>query len=197
MFTTTWSAGGRSLQAGFRAIKINCVVQRGLNEDSVLPLVEHFRNTGHTIRFIEYMDVGTCNQWQPADVVPSAELRSRIHDRYPLRPVEPEYRGEVARRYAYVDGAGEVGFISSVTAPFCGDCTRQRLSAEGSLYTCLFAATGVDLRAPIRDGASDEQLLDMLAGVWRQRTDRYSELRAELRRQNSASNKIEMYHIGG
>lgn len=183
--------------AGFDAIKINCVVQRGVNDEGVVALAEHFRHTGHIVRFIEYMDVGTCNLWKPGEVVPSVAIRNRIHARYPIRPLDPEYHGEVASRYAYEDGAGEIGFISSISEPFCGDCSRLRLSADGSLYTCLFATQGVDLRNPLRAGATDEDLQTILRTVWKQRTDRYSERRADLRRTRAADHKIEMYHIGG
>ena len=183
--------------AGLAPIKINCVVQRGVNDDGVVALADHFRGTGHTLRFIEYMDVGTCNQWQPDEVVPSVAVRDRIHAQYPLRPLEAEYHGEVARRYAYEDGNGELGFISSVSRPFCGDCTRLRLSADGSLYTCLFATTGVDFRTPLRKGATDQELRTILQTVWKRRSDRYSEQRAELRHAATGAHKIEMYHIGG
>lgn len=178
--------------AGFAAMKINCVVQRGVNEDDVLPLVERFRGTPHVVRFIEFMDVGSCNGWRPERVVPSAELRDRIHARWPLRALSPGYRGEVAERYAFADGAGEVGFVSSVSEPFCGDCHRARLSADGQLFTCLFAGRGHDVR-PL-PGESDEALAARIARVWRGRGDRYSELRGP--RQDEAR-KIEMYLIGG
>jgi cyclic pyranopterin phosphate synthase len=182
--------------AGLGPVKINTVIQRGVNEDSVLPLVERFRGTGIIVRFIEYMDVGNRNDWQPELVVPSSELVERINARWPIRPVEPEYWGEVARRYAFEDGQGEVGFISSVTQPFCGGCSRARLSSDGIFYTCLFAQSGVDLRGPMRAGADDEQLLKIIRGTWANREDRYSEQRAVLRARGVGP-KVEMNYIGG
>ncbi|MBM3939785.1 MAG: GTP 3',8-cyclase MoaA [SAR202 cluster bacterium] len=181
---------------GLSPIKINSVVQRGVNDDGVLALAEHFRGTGHIPRFIEYMDVGNINGWRAEDVVPSRELVERIDAVYPIEPLAPNYRGEVAERWRYKDGAGEVGFISSVLQPFCGDCTRMRLSPEGQLFTCLFASKGRDLRAPLRAGIPDDELRSLIAGIWRGRADRYSELRAELRARG-AGRKIEMYQIGG
>ena len=178
--------------AGFGRIKFNCVVQRGINDDQVLALAERFRGSGHIVRFIEYMDVGTCNGWDATRVVPSAELRDRIHARWPLRPLDPNYRGEVASRYAFVDGAGEVGFVSSISAPFCGDCHRARVSADGHLYTCLFAAGGIDLRPVLRDG--DAALADHVAGLWSRRGDRYSELRG---RAGASRRHVEMFLVGG
>jgi cyclic pyranopterin phosphate synthase len=179
--------------AGFGALKFNTVVQRGVNEDQVLPLVERFRGTPHVLRFIEYMDVGTCNGWRREQVVPSRELHELIHARWPLRPLQPGYRGEVAARHAFEDGKGEIGFVSSVSAPFCGDCHRARLSADGQLFTCLFAARGLDLRpALLQDG--DRALDELLAGAWSRRADRYSELRDAGRRDGK---KIEMFFIGG
>lgn len=178
--------------AGFDSIKLNCVVERGINEDQVLPLVERFRGTGHIVRFIEYMDVGTCNGWVRERVVPSRELRDRIAARWPLRPLEAQYRGEVASRYAFADGQGEIGFVSSVSEPFCGDCHRARVSAEGRLYTCLFAAAGHDLRPALARG--EVALGERVAEVWSRRGDRYSELRGGA----SAPRKhVEMYLIGG
>ncbi len=182
--------------AGFAPVKLNAVVQRGVNDDRVLELVEHFRGTGVIVRFIEYMDVGTLNGWRAEQVVPSKELRDAIHARWPLEPLEENYRGEVAQRYAFADGGGEIGFISSVTAPFCGDCHRARLSADGVLYTCLFAAHGTDLRGPLRAGASDADLIGLLQNVWRGRTDRYSELRSE-RASEEERERVEMYRMGG
>ncbi|HEY6895329.1 MAG TPA: GTP 3',8-cyclase MoaA [Rhodanobacteraceae bacterium] len=182
-------------RAGFARLKINAVVMRGVNDGQVLDLVERFRGTGHIVRFIEYMDVGTCNDWQRELVVPSAELRERIGARWPLVALEANYGGEVARRYAFADGAGEVGFISSVTEPFCGDCSRARLSADGRLYTCLFATSGHDLRGPMRAGASDEELAGIIRAVWDARDDRYSEARSE--RRKSERRRVEMYEIGG
>ena len=182
--------------AGFSSIKFNCVVQRDVNEDDVLPLLERFRGTPHVVRFIEYMDVGTCNGWREDQVVSSATLRERIAARWPLRELGADYRGEVAERYAYVDGAGEIGFVSSVTAPFCGDCHRARLSADGQLYTCLFAASGHDLRTALRGGASEDEMSELISRVWSARDDRYSEVRHALRREG-APEHVEMYRIGG
>ena len=182
--------------AGLGPVKINTVIQRGVNEESVLPLVEHFRGTGITVRFIEYMDVGNRNDWKSDLVVPSSQLVERIHARWPVQPVRPDYVGEVARRYAFEDGQGEVGFISSVTQPFCGGCSRARLSSDGIFYTCLFAQSGVDLRGPLRSGADDEQLLRVVRGTWLNREDRYSEQRVELRARNTGP-KVEMNYIGG
>ena len=186
-------------RAGLAPIKVNAVVQRGVNDHTVLPLVEHFRGTGVIVRFIEYMDVGTRNDWQPALVVPSQELLAQIGARWPLQALSPNYRGEVAERYAFADGAGEVGFISSVSQPFCGDCSRGRLSSDGSLFTCLFADKGFDLRGPLRAGASDDELSQLIRAVWERRSDRYSELRAELRARggHQIDDKVEMYFIGG
>ncbi|MFT3805351.1 GTP 3',8-cyclase MoaA [Arenimonas sp.] len=178
--------------AGFGRIKLNTVVQRGVNEDQALALVERFRGTPHTLRFIEYMDVGTCNGWRRDQVVPSAELRDRIAMRWPLSPVAPSYRGEVASRYRFVDGQGEIGFVSSVSAPFCGDCHRARLSADGQLFTCLFAARGHDLSEGIAQG--EAALSDRIASIWARRADRYSEERAGLA---SERKRIEMFFIGG
>jgi GTP 3',8-cyclase len=183
--------------AGLGPIKINAVIQHGANEDSVLPLVEHFRGTGITVRFIEYMDVGNRNDWREQLVVPSRDLQARIHERWPLRPVKPDYVGEVARRYAFEDGQGEVGFISSVTQPFCGACSRARLSSDGSFYTCLFAQTGTDLRGPLRAGADDDELVRIIRNTWTQREDRYSEQRVMLRARSSSAPKVEMNYIGG
>ena len=176
---------------GFESLKINCVVQRGVNESQVLPLAGHFRGTPHVLRFIEFMDVGTCNRWQAANVVPSRELRDTIAARWPLQPLREAYRGEVASRHAYADGAGEVGFVSSVSEPFCGDCHRARLSADGQLFTCLFATRGQPLREHIARG--EQALAAHLAGLWRERGDRYSELRASA----PDRKKIEMFFIGG
>ena len=182
--------------AGFQKLKINTVVMRGVNDHQIVDLVERFRNTGHVVRFIEYMDVGNMNQWQGSLVVPSAELIERISARWPLRPLEPHYRGEVAERYEFEDGAGEIGFISSVSQPFCGDCSRARLSADGKMYTCLFARDGHDLRLPLRAGASDDELAGLIRAQWTARGDRYSELRSELR-ERGTGRKIEMFTMGG
>jgi cyclic pyranopterin phosphate synthase len=183
--------------AGLGPIKINAVIQRGTNEEGVLALVEHFRGTGITVRFIEYMDVGNRNDWREQLVVPSRDLQARIHERWPLRAVKPDYVGEVARRYAFEDGQGEVGFISSVTQPFCGACSRARLSSDGSFYTCLFAQTGTDLRAPLRAGVDDEELGRIIRNTWTQRTDRYSEQRVILRGKIGTGPKVEMNYLGG
>jgi cyclic pyranopterin phosphate synthase len=180
--------------AGLTPVKVNVVVKRGANDGEVLALARRFRGTGHIVRFIEYMDVGTTNGWRLDDVVPAAEILRRIHTVYPLEPIDAGYRGEVAERYRYRDGAGEIGIIASVTRPFCGDCTRARISAEGVLYTCLFATTGTDLRHLLRSGASDEELVESIAGVWRRRDDRYSERRSEATRDLP---RIEMSYIGG
>lgn len=183
-------------QAGFGALKINCVVLRGVNDAGVPDLVERFRGTPHVLRFIEYMDVGTLNGWQRDRVVPSAELIARIAARWPLSPLGRVHSHDVAERYVFDDGGGEVGFISSVTAPFCGDCTRARLSADGKLYTCLFAADGFDLRALLRDGSDDAAIAAAIAACWSRRDDRYSEQRARRRRAGNEE-KVEMFAIGG
>jgi GTP 3',8-cyclase len=180
--------------AGLAPVKVNMVVRRGLNEDSVLPMARYFRESGHILRFIEYMDVGHTNGWRLDDVVPAAELVAAIDAEMPLEPVEPGYRGEVARRWRYRDGGGEIGLIASVTQPFCGDCTRARVSADGKLYTCLFAVRGHDLRAVLRSGASDEELFAAIGDIWRVRDDRYSELRTA---ETDDLPKVEMSYIGG
>ncbi len=184
-------------RAGLEPVKINTVVQRGVNDHTVLDLVEHFRGTGVIVRFIEYMDVGNRNHWIQDMVVPSKELAARINERWPIEPLERNYRGEVAERYGFRDGEGEVGFISSVTQPFCGACSRARLSSDGVLYTCLFANHGKSLRDALRSGASDEQLSEIIRNVWLKRDDRYSELRADLRLSATDQPKVEMYYIGG
>ena len=184
----------RAKSAGLASIKINAVVKRGVNSDRILDLLEHFRGTQITVRFIEFMDVGTLNHWQRSEVVTSAQLIDRISARWPLEPVSSDYRGEVAQRYRFLDGQGQVGFISSVSAPFCGDCTRVRLSSDGKLFTCLFASEGLDLRTPLRTGASDDQLYELVANRWRQRRDRYSEERTGLR---VRTEPIEMFKVGG
>jgi len=180
--------------AGLTPVKVNTVVRRDLNDATVLDLVERFRGTGTILRFIEYMDVGTINHWQRSDTVPARELVDLINERWPITPAEKNYHGEVASRYVFADGGGEVGFITSVTEPFCGSCTRARLSSDGRLFTCLFAAAGTDLRSPLRAGASDAELTDLIGTVWAGRTDRYSELRA---RNAAPTDKVEMYYIGG
>jgi GTP 3',8-cyclase len=184
-------------RAELTPLKVNAVVQRGVNDHTVLELVERFRGTGVIVRFIEYMDVGNRNHWRSELVVPSKELLQRIGERWPLVALEPQYRGEVARRYAFADGQGEVGFISSVSQPFCGGCSRVRLSSDGVLYTCLFATHGTSLRDALRGGASDDHLLELMRGVWQKRTDRYSEQRASLRRLAQDERKVEMFYIGG
>ena len=181
-------------EAGLRPVKINAVVQRGVNEDAVVDLVRHFRGSGHVVRFIEYMDVGTSNGWCLDDVVPAAEIVAAVEREFEIEPVEPGYRGEVARRYRLADGSGEFGVIASVSQPFCGDCTRGRISAEGVLYTCLFASSGTDLRDALRSGATDGELSRQVEGVWTRREDRYSELRSGATRDMQ---KIEMSYIGG
>jgi cyclic pyranopterin phosphate synthase len=183
--------------AGLRPVKVNTVVQRGRNEHTVLDLLEHFRGSGVTVRLIEYMDVGNRNDWRADQVVPSAELLQQIRTRWALTPAPGRYRGEVAERYVYDDGAGEIGFVSSVSTPFCGDCNRARLSSDGVLYTCLFATSGLDLRAPLRAGATDAELLVLLRQAWQQRSDRYSEVRSEIRAREIPLRKVEMNHIGG
>ena len=175
-------------------VKVNAVVKRGLNEHAILDMARHFRGTGHTLRFIEYMDVGATNGWRLDDVVPAAEIVERISVEFPLEPVDPGYRGEVAKRWRYLDGAGEIGLIASVTQPFCGDCSRARISAEGSLFTCLFAMQGTDFREAMRSGATDEDLGALLRSVWEVRDDRYSELRSE---STHELRKVEMSYIGG
>ncbi len=186
-----------AIAAGLEPIKINAVIERGVNDHTALDLVDHFRGRPVIVRFIEFMDVGNRNEWRPDSVVPSRELAARIAARWPMHPVPGNYRGEVAQRWLFDDGAGEVGFISSVSQPFCGACSRARLSSEGRFYTCLFATQGLDLRAALRHGASDSELLNVIRGKWHGRTDRYSELRDELRRSGTPLKKIEMYYIGG
>jgi len=180
--------------AGLSPIKINMVVRRGVNDAGVLDMAGYFRGTDCILRFIEYMDVGTTNGWKLDDVVPVAEILATIGDQLPLEPVDPNHRGEVARRYRYRDGGGEIGVIASVTQPFCGDCTRARLSAEGVLYTCLFATAGHSFRELVREGRSDEEISEFLCSVWTARTDRYSELRSA---ETGTRPKVEMSHIGG
>jgi cyclic pyranopterin phosphate synthase len=187
-------AGIDSAAAAGLPVKVNMVVKRGVNEDSVLPMARAFRERGHVLRFIEYMDVGRSNGWRLDDVVPAAEIVATVDAELPLEPVEPSYRGEVARRWRYRDGGGEIGVIASVTQPFCGDCTRARLSAEGRLYTCLFGVRGHDLRALLRSGASDEELGEAIGRIWARRADRYSEIRSA----NTADlPRVEMSYIGG
>ncbi|MGI9236767.1 MAG: GTP 3',8-cyclase MoaA [Woeseiaceae bacterium] len=184
-------------RAGLSPVKINVVVQRGVNDHTVIDLLDHFRGTKHIVRLIEFMDVGNRNGWRMDQVVPSRELKDQVVQRWPLRRIDKNYPGEVARRYAYVDGQGEIGFISSVTEPFCGDCSRARLSADGVLYTCLFATQGTDLREALRNEADEEELTDILSRIWLQRADRYSELRSPELAEAHMQRKVEMYRIGG
>jgi GTP 3',8-cyclase len=183
-----------ALDAGLSPVKINMVVRRGINEASIVPMARWARESGVTLRFIEYMDVGHSNGWRLDEVVPATELIDAVTGIWPAEPVDAEYRGEVAGRWRYLDGAGEFGVISSVTRPFCRDCTRARLSADGRLYTCLFAVAGHDVRAVLRDGSTDEEVLRFLASVWADRDDRYSELRSQ---STSDLPKIEMFAMGG
>ncbi len=180
--------------AGLTPVKVNMVVKRGVNEDSVLEMARYFRHTGHILRFIEYMDVGTTNGWRLEEVVPASEVIRQIEAQWPLEPLDPNYRGEVANRYRYRDGGGEIGIIASVSQPFCGDCTRARLAADGQLYTCLFATRGHDLRSPLRNGSSDDDIGAFLRSLWRLRTDRYSEIRSA---ETLGLPKVEMSRIGG
>ena len=183
-----------AVAAGLTPVKVNAVIKRGVNDAGVVDLARHFKGSGRILRFIEYMDVGTTNGWRLDDVVPARELVERIDAALPIEPVEPSYRGEVAKRWRYRDGAGEIGFITSVSAPFCGDCTRARISADGSLYTCLFAVAGTDLRGPLRAGVDDAAIDELLRDVWGLREDRYSDLRAG----NTAGlERVEMSYIGG
>ena len=182
-------------RAGLRPIKINSVVQRGVNDHTIVDLARYFKDRGHIVRFIEYMDVGNLNGWKLDHVVPAEEIVARIDAEMPLEPVDSNYRGEVALRYRYRDGGGEVGVIASVTKPFCGDCTRLRLSPEGRIFTCLFANLGTDLRGPMRAGATDEELDSLVSGTWSVRVDRYSEERTSMT--EPRREKVEMYHIGG
>jgi len=180
--------------AGLGPVKINMVVKRGVNDQSVVQMAERWRGTGHVVRFIEYMDVGSTNGWKMDDVIPSAEVVRRLGARWPLEPVGANYPGEVAERWRYLDGAGEIGVISSVTQAFCSSCTRMRLSTEGSLFTCLFAQSGHDLKALLRSGASDDELRNEIAAVWQRRADRYSEIRTA---ETAKNKKVEMSYIGG
>lgn len=183
-----------AIDVGLAPIKVNVVIKRGANEHGVRDMARHFRGTPCILRFIEYMDVGTTNGWRLDDVVPAAEIVRTIDKEFPLEPLQANYRGEVANRFRYRDGQGEIGVIASVTQPFCGDCTRARLSSEGLLYTCLFASLGHDLRAPLRAGKSDEEIAAQLGAIWGARDDRYSEMRTT---QTSDLPKVEMSHIGG
>ncbi len=181
-------------EAGLRPVKVNCVVKRGINESQILPLAQHFRGSGHILRFIEYMDVGSSNGWKLDEVVPSTEVLGIVGAEFPLAPIDANYPGEVAQRWRYQDGAGEIGVISSVTRAFCDSCTRIRLSTEGKLYTCLFASEGHDLRELLRSGADDAALDAAIARIWQARTDRYSQVRMAA---TPALKKIEMSYIGG
>jgi cyclic pyranopterin phosphate synthase len=185
-----------AVAAGFASIKLNCVVVRGHNEAAILALAERFRGTPHIVRFIEYMDVGTQNDWRRERVVSAHEIIARIGRRWPLMAAEPNYPGEVARRYQYADGGGEIGVIASVSQPFCGDCQRARLSADGRFVTCLFAADGVALKPLLRGGAGDEQLRALLTQTWRSRADRHSQARGE-RSERHPRRRLEMYQVGG
>ena len=182
--------------AGLGPIKLNCVVQRGVNDHTLVALADHFRGTGHIVRFIEYMDVGTRNGWDLEHVLPAGEIVAQLDEAFGIEPLEANYDGEVAQRWGYRDGSGEVGVIASVTQPFCGGCTRARLTTDGQLVTCLFGSAGTDLRGPLRAGASDDELFEILGKVWRGRTDRYSELRSE-DTQGQSRERIEMYQVGG
>ncbi|HEY4349253.1 MAG TPA: GTP 3',8-cyclase MoaA [Gaiellaceae bacterium] len=177
-------------------VKVNCVIKRGVNDNQIVPMARYFRETGDTLRFIEFMDVGATNGWRMDDVVSAAEVVKAVDAEFPIEPADANYRGEVAKRWRYKDGKGEIGVIASVTQPFCGDCTRSRISAEGKLYTCLFAVRGHDLRAVIRSGATDEELSEKLAEIWKVRGDRYSELRSEATFVDDAP-RVEMSYIGG
>ena len=187
----------KAVEVGLSPIKINAVVQKNVNEKGIVDLARYFKGTGHILRFIEYMDVGNRNGWKWDHVVSAAEIVALIDKELPLEPVESNYRGEVANRYRYKDGEGEIGVIASVTMPFCGDCTRARLSTDGKLYTCLFASDGLDFRDYLREGASDEALQERIQGIWSRRADRYSEERTELAPLQNSRQKVEMYHIGG
>lgn len=184
-----------AIGVGFESVKVNMVVRRGYNEHSIVPMADHFRGSPCILRFIEFMDVGNSNGWNMEEVVPAQEIIDEIHRKFPLQPVDPNYTGEVARRLRYTDGQGEIGVITSVTEPFCRDCARARLSAVGRLYTCLFASQGFDVKTLLRSGADDDALADAVAGLWRARADRYSEIRSQLTR--TPSKKIEMSYIGG
>ena len=187
-------------RAGFKQIKINCVVQRGVNDQTIVDLARHFKGTGHIVRFIEYMDVGTLNGWNLEQVVTAREILKTISSTMPLEPVKANYPGEVAKRYVYADGGGEIGIIASVSQPFCGDCTRARLSTDGRFVTCLFSSGGKDLRGPIRAGASDDDMMRLISTVWSNREDRYSEIRTSemnVRGGKEEHSKIEMFRMGG
>ncbi len=183
-----------AVEAGLTPVKVNMVVKKGVNDHNVLQMARHFRDSGQTVRFIEYMDVGNTNGWRLDDVVPAGDIVRMIDAEMPLEPLDPGYRGEVAKRYRHKDGSGELGLITSVTHPFCGDCTRARLSADGKLYTCLFATKGHDLRSLLRGGNTDEEIAEFLRSVWKARDDRYSERRSS---QTPDLPKVEMSYVGG
>jgi GTP 3',8-cyclase len=184
-------------RAGFAPIKVNMVVKRGVNDHEIIPMAEHFRNSGIVLRYIEYMDVGSTNGWRMDEVVTAQEILQQVSGRYAIRRIEPNYSGEVAERWSYADGGGEIGVIASITRAFCQTCTRARLSTDGKLYTCLFAGNGLDLRGPLRAGASDRALTALIADCWQQRTDRYSQLRSAAITMSASQKKIEMSYIGG
>ena len=186
--------GIEAARAAGLPVKVNCVVKRGVNEDQVLEMARFFRGTGNTLRFIEFMDVGSTNGWRLDDVIPAVEIVAALDREFGVEPIESGYRGEVARRYRYRDGAGEVGVIASITQPFCRDCTRARLTADGKLYTCLFATQGHDVRGLLRDGASDAQVEELIGGIWAKRDDRFSEIRTDA---TLGAAKVEMSYIGG
>ncbi len=183
-----------AVDAGLAPVKINCVVQRGVNDHTLIDLARYCREHGHILRFIEYMDVGTLNGWRMEHVVPAREIVEKVNAVFPLERLPPNYHSETALRFRYQDGGGEIGIIASVTQPFCGDCSRMRLSPEGVVYTCLFATQGTDLKTPLRDGATDDELESLVRGLWQARTDRYSEQRTE---DDDKRDKIQMYYIGG
>jgi cyclic pyranopterin phosphate synthase len=184
-------------EVGLHPIKVNMVVQRGINDHAILDMIKYFKGTGNIVRFIEYMDVGTRNQWELNQVVDAAAIVRIINKQFPIEPIAKSYLGEVANRYRFLDGKGEIGIISSVTNPFCAQCTRARLSADGKLFTCLFSGNGLDLKTPLRQGADDEALLRLMHDTWSKRSDRYSELRSRLSETERSQPKIEMYQIGG
>ncbi|MBU1235219.1 MAG: GTP 3',8-cyclase MoaA [Gammaproteobacteria bacterium] len=192
--TSVLSGIDAAAAAGFAPVKINMVVRRGINDQAILPMARHFRGSGHILRFIEYMDAGSTNAWQMSEVVPAAEVVQRINAEFPLETIDPNYQGEVAERWRYRDGSGEIGVIASVTQAFCSECTRIRLSTDGQLYTCLFATSGHDLRKLLRGGANDEEIVAAINRIWQARDDRYSELR---RAGIPVTKKIEMSYIGG
>jgi cyclic pyranopterin phosphate synthase len=182
---------------GFESVKVNMVVKKGVNDHEILPVVEYFRHSGVIVRFIEYMDVGNTNGWQMAEVVPSREVIERISAVYPLEPIDPDYPGEVAQRWKFLDGGGEIGAISSVTQTFCHTCTRARISMEGKVFLCLFASTGYDIRTLLRSNADDLVISNAIAGLWQNRNDQYSELRSQIAQGDISHHKVEMSYIGG